>query len=57
MATRAGAVCVAYVVDAFSRRIVGWSAATSKETQLALDVWRWHCGSATAKSILTFGAS
>ncbi|MGA5606371.1 IS3 family transposase [Streptomyces griseoincarnatus] len=28
---------VAFVVDTFSRRIVGWSAATSKETQLVLD--------------------
>ncbi|MDX3458516.1 DDE-type integrase/transposase/recombinase, partial [Streptomyces sp. ME02-8801-2C] len=32
-----GVVYVAFVVDAFSRRIVGWSAATSKETRLVLD--------------------
>ncbi|MFJ2591317.1 DDE-type integrase/transposase/recombinase [Streptomyces sp. NPDC087538] len=31
-------VYVAFVVDTFSRRIVGWSAATSKETRLVLDV-------------------
>lgn len=38
-------VYVAFVVDIFSRRIVDWSAATSKETQLVLDapdmaLWR-----------------
>ncbi|MBK3593756.1 IS3 family transposase [Streptomyces sp. MBT51] len=32
--TWAGVVYIAFVVDTFSRRIVGWSAATSKETQL-----------------------
>ncbi|WP_406729395.1 IS3 family transposase [Streptomyces sp. GD-15H] len=37
VATRAGVVCVAFVVDTFSRRIVGWSGATSKETRLVLD--------------------
>jgi transposase InsO family protein len=37
VATFAGVVYVAFVVDTFSRRIVGWSAATSKETQLVLD--------------------
>jgi transposase InsO family protein len=35
--TFAGVVHVAFVVDTFSRRIVGRSAATSKETQLVLD--------------------
>jgi putative transposase len=37
VATWAGVVYVAFVVDTFSRRIVGWSAATSKQTQLVLD--------------------
>ncbi|MET8134108.1 IS3 family transposase [Streptomyces sp. NPDC005251] len=37
VATFAGVVYVAFVVDTFSRRIVGWSAATSKETRLVLD--------------------
>ncbi|WP_405565114.1 IS3 family transposase [Streptomyces sp. NBC_01180] len=37
IATFAGVVHVAFVVDTFSRRIVGWSAATSKETRLVLD--------------------
>jgi putative transposase len=32
-----GVVYLAFVVDTFSRRIVGWSASTSKETQLVLD--------------------
>ncbi|WP_189702467.1 IS3 family transposase, partial [Streptomyces chromofuscus] len=35
--TFAGVVYVAFVVDTFSRRIVGWSAAASKETRLVLD--------------------
>ncbi|WP_159040217.1 IS3 family transposase, partial [Streptomyces virginiae] len=37
VATWAGVVHVAFVVDTFSRRIVGRAAATSKETQLVLD--------------------
>ncbi|MGW2183725.1 IS3 family transposase [Streptomyces sp. NPDC001732] len=37
VATWAGVVYVAFVVDIFSRRIVGWSAATPKETRLVLD--------------------
>ncbi|MCY0929494.1 DDE-type integrase/transposase/recombinase [Streptomyces sp. H27-H1] len=35
--TWAGVAYVAFVVDTFSRRIVGWSASTSKETKLVLD--------------------
>ncbi|MFJ7769710.1 DDE-type integrase/transposase/recombinase [Streptomyces sp. NPDC097107] len=35
--TWAGVVYVAFAVDTFSRRIVGWSAATVKETVLVLD--------------------
>ncbi|MEU8140260.1 IS3 family transposase [Streptodolium elevatio] len=37
VAARAGVVYVAFVVDTFSRRIVGWSASMSKQTQLVLD--------------------
>ncbi|MFJ7587544.1 IS3 family transposase [Streptomyces sp. NPDC097617] len=37
VATWSGVVHVAFVVDTFSRRIVGWSAATNKETKLVLD--------------------
>ncbi|UCM88864.1 IS3 family transposase [Streptomyces marincola] len=37
VATWEGVVYVAFVVDTFSRRIVGWSASRSKETQLVLD--------------------
>lgn len=37
VAAWSGVVYVAFVVDTFSRRIVGWSASMSKETQLVLD--------------------
>jgi putative transposase len=37
VAAWAGVVYVAFVVDTFSRRIVGWSAAMTKQTQLVLD--------------------
>ncbi|MCC4316596.1 DDE-type integrase/transposase/recombinase [Streptomyces solisilvae] len=37
MTTWAGVVYVAFVVDTFSRRIVGWSAATVKATVFVLD--------------------
>lgn len=36
VAAWAGVVYVAFVVDTFSRRIVGWSAATTKHTELVL---------------------
>ena len=35
--TWAGVVYVAFVVDVYSRAIVGWSAATTKRTKLVLD--------------------
>ncbi|MEU1409440.1 IS3 family transposase [Streptomyces sp. NPDC005728] len=35
--TFSGVVYIAFVVDTFSRRIVGWSAAVTKETRLVLD--------------------
>lgn len=37
MKTSAGVVYVPFVVDTFSRRIVGWSAATVRETVFVLD--------------------
>jgi transposase InsO family protein len=37
VATWAGVLYIAFVVDTFFRRIVGWSPATSKETQLVLE--------------------
>ncbi|MES4884277.1 DDE-type integrase/transposase/recombinase [Streptomyces sp. NPDC000349] len=45
VATWSGIVYVAFVVDVFSRTIVGWSAATSKRARLVLDaldmaLWR-----------------
>ncbi|WP_327277927.1 IS3 family transposase [Streptomyces sp. NBC_01224] len=45
IATFSGVVYVAFVVDTFSRRIVGWAASTSKQTQLApdaLDMGLWQ---------------
>lgn len=38
VATWSGIVYVAFVVDVFSRAIVGWSATTSKRAKLVLDV-------------------
>ncbi len=46
--TWAGIVYVAFVVDTFSRRIVGWSAATVKGRSSCWTPWRWRSGSATA---------
>jgi putative transposase len=51
--TWAGMVYVAFVIDAYSRRILGWRAATTMRTELVLDalehaLWtrqREHCGS------------
>ena len=37
MATWAGFVYVAFVIDAYSRRILGWRAARSMTTELVLD--------------------
>ncbi|MFC8208952.1 MULTISPECIES: DDE-type integrase/transposase/recombinase [Streptomyces] len=37
VATGSGIVYVAFVVDVFSRVVVGWSAATSKRAKLVLD--------------------
>jgi putative transposase len=45
VAAWAGTVYVAFVVDTFSRRIVGWSAATNKQTPLilsALEMGLWQ---------------
>jgi putative transposase len=45
VAAWAGVIYVAFVVDTFSRRIVGWSASMSKQTQLvlgALDMGLWQ---------------
>jgi putative transposase len=47
VATWSGTVYVAFVIDVFSRRIVGWRAATSMHTSLVLDtlemaIWARH---------------
>jgi putative transposase len=39
VAAWAGTVYVAFVVDTFSRRVVGWSAATNKRTDLVLSAF------------------
>ncbi|MFD9219628.1 DDE-type integrase/transposase/recombinase [Streptomyces sp. NPDC060064] len=47
VAAWAGTVYVAFVVDTSSRRIVGWSAATTKHTELvlaALEMGLWQRG-------------
>jgi putative transposase len=58
VATWVGVVYVAFVIDAYSRRILGWRAATSMHTQLVLDaleqaVWvRRRQGSATFSGLV-----
>jgi putative transposase len=52
VATWAGTVYVAFVVDVFSRRVVGWRAATQMTTDLVLDtvemaIWSRACDGAT----------
>ena len=47
MATLAGTVCVAFVVDVFSRMFTGWAAARHKRAKLVLDAWTWRCGTVT----------
>ena len=42
MKTWAGIVYVAFVVDTFSRRIVGWSAATVRRPCSSWTPWRWR---------------
>ena len=42
--TWSGMVYVAFVIDAYSRRILGWRAATHHGTGLVLDAWSRPCG-------------
>ena len=47
MSTWSGRVYVAFVIDAFARRILGWRAVTSMSTELVLDaleqaIWTRH---------------
>lgn len=37
VATWSGFVCVAFVIDVFARRIIGWRVARSMHTELVLD--------------------
>jgi putative transposase len=39
---------VAFIVDAFSRAIVGWKAATPMRTDLVLDALEWPSGAGPA---------
>ena len=41
-----GTVYVAFTIDVFSRRIVGWKADTTMKTRSSSTPWRWHCGPA-----------
>ena len=56
--TWSGMVYVAFVLDAYSRRILGWRAATSMKTSLVLDaleqaVWaRTRCGDADLSGLI-----
>jgi putative transposase len=49
VATWSGFVYVAFIIDAFSRFLVGWQASRSLRTDLALDAWRWPSGPAAAR--------
>jgi putative transposase len=46
VATWSGFVYVAFVIDAFSRFLVGWQASRSLRTDLAWTPWRWPSGAA-----------
>ncbi|MEU4594599.1 DDE-type integrase/transposase/recombinase [Micromonospora aurantiaca (nom. illeg.)] len=48
VAAWSGVVYVAFVVDVYSRAIVGWSAATNKRTPLVLAALDMGCGAVTA---------
>ncbi len=44
VATRRGFVYVAFVIDAFSRRIIGWRAHTTMRTDLVLEAFEQALG-------------
>jgi putative transposase len=58
VASWAGVVYVAFVVDVYSRAIVGWAAATSKHTKLVLDAlemglwWRDRAGTTVHSGLI-----
>lgn len=43
-------VYVAFVLDVFSRMIVGWQLARHMRTDLTLDALEWRCGADTSRS-------
>ncbi|BBJ37544.1 hypothetical protein SSPO_002620 [Streptomyces antimycoticus] len=42
--TRSGWAYVAFVLDVYSRMIVGWQVANHMRTELRWTLWRWRCG-------------
>jgi len=48
--TWSGIIYVAFVVDVFSRRIVGWKAARTMHTSLVLDALTWPPGLAVVST-------
>ncbi len=47
--TRSGMACACFIVDAFSRRIVGWRVASNMRTEMVLDAFeRWRGGPGAA---------
>ncbi|WP_072707669.1 DDE-type integrase/transposase/recombinase [Donghicola eburneus] len=55
MHTWPGTVCVAFVIDVFARRIVGWRAMTSMKTQFVLNAFEqaiWQGQTPAHKSLV-----
>jgi transposase InsO family protein len=52
VSTWAATVYVAFAIDVFSRKIVGWRASTSKETDPVLTRSVWDCGIAATVQAL-----
>jgi Integrase core domain len=52
--TWTGVVYVAFVIDAFSRRIVGWKADSAMKTSLGSTRWRWRCRRVTPDTFVIF---
>ena len=50
VATWSGVVYVAFVIDVFSRRIVGWKADTTMRTSLVPTRSKWPCGRASERA-------
>ena len=58
--TWSGTVYVAFVIDVFARRIVGWRASTSMKTQFVLDALEqaiWQRKTPDNKSLVHYSAT